>query len=58
MALSIRFRYAEEQRWIRRDRFGEISAGSPSMSRRYEHQVTQILRGEVLEMLGDLPEGR
>ncbi|MEO5715397.1 MAG: hypothetical protein ABIT37_18100 [Luteolibacter sp.] len=55
MALSIPFHYAEERRWIQQDREGEISADSPGLSH-YEYLVTQVLRGEVLEMLGNPPE--
>lgn len=54
LALLIPFHYAEEQYWIQRDRVGEISTDAPSMSR-YEYQVTQVLRSEVLEMLGNPP---
>jgi hypothetical protein len=54
MALSLRFHYAEEKRWIQQDRIGEITADSPSLSR-YEHLVIQVLRREILETLGSLP---
>jgi hypothetical protein len=57
MALSIRFHYAEEQRWIQQDRWNEITADSPSTGR-YEHLVTQVMRREILETLGSLPETR
>ena len=54
LALLVPFHYAEEQYWIQRDRMGEISTDAPSTSR-YEYQVTQILRSEILEMLGNPP---
>lgn len=54
LALLVPFHYAEEQYWIPRDRIGEISMDSPSMSH-FEYQVTQVLRSEILEMLGVPP---
>jgi hypothetical protein len=51
LALLIPFHYAEERRWIQRDRVGEISVDAPAMSR-YEYDVTQIMRQELLEMIG------
>jgi hypothetical protein len=54
MALSLRFHYAEEQRWIQQDQIGEITADSPSLSH-YEHLVTQVLRREILETPGSRP---
>jgi hypothetical protein len=52
LAALVPFFYAEEQRWIKQDRLTEISADAPSMSR-YEYEVTQILRSELLEMIGE-----
>ncbi len=57
MALSIPFHYAEEKRWIQQDRWSEITADSPSTGR-YEHLVTQVMRQEILETLGKLPDPR
>jgi hypothetical protein len=55
LALLIPYHYAEEQRWIQLDRLGEISTDAPALSR-YEYQVTQILRAELLEMIGSSGE--
>jgi hypothetical protein len=55
MALSIPFHYAEEQRWIQQDRLIEITADSPTVGR-YEQLLTQVMRREILEALGSLPE--
>lgn len=54
LALAIPFHYAEERHWVRQDHFNDISTESPALSH-YEYLVTQVLRGEVLEMLGDPP---
>lgn len=56
-ALLVPFHYTEEQYWIQRDRVGEISTDAPALSR-FEYEVAQILRGEILEMLGDPPAVR
>jgi hypothetical protein len=50
MALLLPLFHAEERRWIQQDRVMEISAETSGMSR-YEHQVTQILRSELLATL-------
>ena len=57
LALLIQFHYAEEQRWIQRDRLGEISPDAPAMGR-YEYDVTQVLRSELLERIGQAGEIR
>ena len=49
-ALSIPLHYAEERHWIQQDRLFEISADAPALSR-YEWQVTQELRKELLETM-------
>lgn len=54
LGLLIPFHYAEEKRWIQQDRWGEITAEFPAMSR-HEFEVAKILRKETLELLGDLP---
>lgn len=56
-ALLVPFHYSEEKHWIQRDKVGEITAAAPAQSR-LEYDVIQILRGELLEMLGKLPESR
>lgn len=43
------FHYAEERRWIGQDGIYKISSGFPG-DNRYEHDVTRILRDELLEM--------
>lgn len=50
MAASVPFHYAEERYWIQQDRLFEITADAPAMSR-YEWDVTQQLRKELLEMM-------
>lgn len=57
LALLIPFHYAEERRWIQRDRMGEISVDAPAMSR-YEYEVTQILREELLQKIRQSTIGR
>jgi hypothetical protein len=57
LALLIPFHYAEERRWIQRDRVGEISVDAPAMSR-YEYEVTEILRAELLQKIGQSRIGR
>lgn len=54
LGLLVPFHYAEEQRWIQQDRWGEITVESPSMSR-HEFEVAQVLRKETLEILGAAP---
>ena len=44
------FYYAEERHWVQRDRIFEISAECAGPNR-YEYQVTQILRAELLETI-------
>lgn len=51
LALLIPLHYAEERHWIQKDRQSEISVEAPAMSR-YEYDVTQILRKELLELIG------
>ncbi len=50
MVALVPYHYAEERRWIQQDRILEISAESPGPSR-YEYEVTQILRQELLESI-------
>lgn len=52
LAVVVVFFYAEERRWIQQDRLTEISTEAPSMSR-YEYEVTQILRAELLDKIGE-----
>lgn len=51
LAAMVPFHYYEEQHWIQQDRLTEISTEAPSTSRN-EYDVTQILRSELLEMIG------
>ena len=55
LALLVPLHYAEEKHWIKRDKVGEITVDAPAPNR-FEYDITQILRGELLEMLGNLPE--
>jgi hypothetical protein len=50
LVAMVPFYYAEERHWVQRDRLFEISAECPGPSR-YEYEVTQLLRAEVLEMM-------
>lgn len=50
LAISTLLDHAEERYWIQRDPIYRISADHPSLSR-YEYDVTQILRGEVLDLI-------
>ncbi|MCX6866482.1 MAG: hypothetical protein NTV46_09745 [Verrucomicrobia bacterium] len=50
-ALAVPLHYAEERFWIQQDHLLEISAAAPALSR-YEYDVTQILRAELLECIG------
>lgn len=54
MALVVLIHRTEEKYWIRKDRLGEMSAEVPAMSG-YEHRVTQKLKAETLEFLGEKP---
>lgn len=54
LGLLIPFHYAEEKRWIQQDRWGEVTAEFPAMSR-HEFEVAKILRKETMELLGELP---
>ena len=53
LAALVPFHYAEERRWIQQDRIYEISAEFPGPNR-YEYEVTQILRRELMESI-ELP---
>jgi hypothetical protein len=48
-ALAVPLHYAGERCWIQQDHLLEISAEAPSLTR-YEYDVTQILRAELLEL--------
>lgn len=48
------FLYALECRWMQQDRLLEISADAPSLTR-YEYDVTQVLRAEILEIMDRKP---
>lgn len=50
MAASLPIHHALEGQWIRKDTLFEINADKPAMSR-YEWDVTQQLRKELLEMI-------
>jgi hypothetical protein len=50
MMVSIPIYHAEERHWIKQDKLFEITAEAPAMSR-YEWDVTQQLRKELLEMM-------
>jgi hypothetical protein len=50
MAVSAPLHYAEERFWIRQDKLFEITAEHPAPTR-YEWEVTQVLRKELLEMM-------
>jgi len=52
MACLVPYFHSEERRWIQQDRISEITTDAPA-STRYEYEVTQILKGELLEILGD-----
>lgn len=54
LAILLPLHHAEERYWIQRDRMNEISTDAPALSR-HEYEVTQILRSELLETLGELP---
>ncbi len=56
-AAFVPLHHAEERYWIQLDRLGEVTAEAPALSR-YEYDVTQILRSELLEMLGEAPGSR
>ncbi|MEO5917458.1 MAG: hypothetical protein ABIS50_24735 [Luteolibacter sp.] len=50
MVALVPYQYAEERRWIQQDRIYEISAEFPGPNR-YEYDVTQVLRQELLESI-------
>ncbi len=50
MMVSVPIFHAEERHWIKQDKLFEITAEAPAMSR-YEWDVTQQLRKELLEMM-------
>ena len=56
-ALTIPFHYAEERHWIQQDSLLAIPAGTIGPTR-YEWEVTQILREELLQMLADFDAER
>jgi hypothetical protein len=49
-ALAVPLHYAEERHWIQQDRLLEITVDAPALSR-YEYNVTQVLRAELMEMI-------
>ena len=51
MAASMPLYHAAEKRWLARDRLMEITPEAPAMSR-YEWEVAQAMRAELLEVLG------
>ena len=51
MMALVPFHYAEERRWIQQDEIFKFSPELPGLNR-YEYDVMQILRGELLEMIG------
>lgn len=57
LALLAAFFYAEERHWVPLDHMAEISTEFPAASR-YDYEITQILRHEILELLGTPPEIR
>jgi hypothetical protein len=57
LALLIALFYAEERHWVPLDHMAEISTDFPAASRN-EYEITQILRREILELLGTPPEIR
>lgn len=50
LAMLVPYFYSQEKRWIQQDQLFGVSAEFPAPMR-YEHEVTKILRGELLEML-------
>jgi hypothetical protein len=50
MAASMPFYHAAEKRWLAQDRLMEITPEAPALSR-YEWQVAQAMRAELLEIL-------
>jgi hypothetical protein len=57
LALLIALFYAEERHWVPLDHMAEISTEFPAASRN-EYEITQILRREILELLGTPSEIR
>ena len=51
-SLSVLFCHFQETQWIRKEHLVEVSADEPAMSR-FEYHVTQVLRGELLEILDE-----
>lgn len=51
-SLSVLFCHFQETQWIEREHLVEVSADEPAMSR-FEYHVTQSLRKELLEILGE-----
>jgi hypothetical protein len=51
MATSMPLYHAAEKRWLAQDRLMEITPEAPAMSR-YEWEVAQAMRAELLEVLG------
>ncbi len=51
MIVAVPLYHAEEKHWIAWDRLTEISADAPGLTR-FEYEVTQLMKEELLEILG------